>query len=85
MSIIILILIILFLFISMIFVAKDTVYGDGKWGINLELKPCPKCGANAPSFRIPSNLSQFLWGGWTCNKCGCEIDKWGKIKFQNVK
>ena len=27
--------------------------------------------------RKPTSFRQAAWGGWTCSKCGCEIDKWG--------
>jgi len=26
-------------------------------------------------FRKPSNLSQALWGGWTCHGCGTELNR----------
>jgi hypothetical protein len=39
---------------------------------------CPECGEALPSVRVPTNRRQMLWGGWTCKKCGCEIDKTGK-------
>ena len=45
-------------------------------------KSCPECRASLPQVRLPTSLRQALWGGYTCNKCGCEIDKWGrKIGF----
>ncbi len=53
-----------------------------KWGINLKaLKPgvvltCPACGTELPKIRKPTNLKQFLWGGFTCKSCGKEYDKW---------
>lgn len=59
-------------------VIRDSYRKEGRWGIDLKLIVCPRCGATAPAFRKPTSLRQFLWGGWTCNKCGCEIDKWGK-------
>ena len=37
---------------------------------------CPNCGANLPTVRRPRNLRQALWGGWTCETCGKEFDKW---------
>lgn len=41
---------------------------------------CPNCGEKTPFARIPKSLRQALWGGWTCGKCGCEMDrKGGKI------
>ena len=53
-----------------------------KWGINLKVKDmcCPRCGEKMPflGIRKPTSLQQSFWGGWTCPKCGCEIDKWGR-------
>jgi hypothetical protein len=57
---------------------KNIRIGEGKkMGVNLasDLK-CPSCGAAFPIVRIPKNYRQFLWGGWTCNQCGEEFDKW---------
>ena len=57
------------------------VYGtrkQTKWGINLKRICCPRCGEKAPFVRKPTTLRQALWNGWTCPKCGCEMDKWGK-------
>ena len=36
---------------------------------------CPRCGARLPRFRKPANFGQFLWGGWTCHGCGCQVDR----------
>jgi hypothetical protein len=49
----------------------------GKWGINLSKVACPKCAEPMPVVRKPKNKRQALWGGWTCRKCGCEMDKYG--------
>jgi hypothetical protein len=49
----------------------------GKWGINLSKVFCPKCAEPMPMIRKPKNERQALWGGWTCRKCGCEMDKYG--------
>jgi predicted RNA-binding Zn-ribbon protein involved in translation (DUF1610 family) len=49
----------------------------GKLGINLSKVFCPKCGQPMPMIRKPKNQRQALWGGWTCPKCGCEMDKYG--------
>ena len=44
-------------------------------------KKCPKCKSELPSFRFPTSFHQTFWGGWTCPKCGTEIDRKGnKIK-----
>jgi hypothetical protein len=39
---------------------------------------CPNCGEVVPFVRIPKNFRQFMWGGNTCKKCGCEFDKWNR-------
>ena len=39
---------------------------------------CPVCGTQTSSPRMPTNWRQFMWGGWTCRKCGCEMDACGK-------
>jgi len=44
-------------------------------------KICPQCSEPLPTSRIPSNLNQVFWGGWTCKKCGTEVkvDFFGNI------
>ena len=54
------------------------------------VKPtCPRCGAGGLSgksvvrdclsqIRWPRNLRQAIWGGYTCNRCNCLYDKWGR-------
>lgn len=54
----------------------DSMRG-GKWGINTQPVFCPRCGEKAPTVRQPTSTRQAMWGGWTCSKCGCEMDKWG--------
>ena len=49
-----------------------------KWGINNESVNCPNCGHDFPKIRKPQNIRQALWGGYTCEKCNTETDKWGK-------
>ncbi len=41
-------------------------------------KACVQCGEPALKFRKPANRRQALWGGWTCLKCGCEVDRHGR-------
>jgi hypothetical protein len=56
------------------------VYGTfarNRWGINSEQVNCPRCHAPVPGVRKPKSRREMLWGGWTCDKCGCEMDKWG--------
>ena len=59
-------------------VARDTARRKSQWGINTEPMTCQKCHTPAPSLRIPKNMNQTLWGGWTCAECGYELDKWGE-------
>lgn len=40
---------------------------------------CPCCGELLPKIRAPKNFKQALWGGWSCNHCGAELDKWGRL------
>lgn len=56
----------------------DSKNKDGDFGINFSLPNCPVCDERVPSFRTPTSLNQAFWGGWTCQNCGCEMDKWGK-------
>jgi hypothetical protein len=39
---------------------------------------CPDCGELMPLVRKPANRRQMLWGGWTCQKCGAELDRSGR-------
>ena len=53
-----------------------------RWGINLAAvfgsAKCAECGAPSPAVaRIPKTPYQVMWGGWTCEECGLELDKWG--------
>lgn len=41
-------------------------------------KFCPDCGKPLPKFRRPSSVKQSLWGGNTCPKCGCQINRKGE-------
>jgi hypothetical protein len=43
------------------------------------VKICPRCSAALPRFRRPTSLKQAFWGGWSCQKCGCEIGPKGQI------
>ena len=41
-------------------------------------RKCPDCGTPLPRFRTPGNAKQAMLGGWTCPKCGIEIDRKGR-------
>jgi hypothetical protein len=49
----------------------------GRIGINTRTVFCPRCQTKAPLVRVPKNTRQLMWGGWTCQKCECEFDKYG--------
>jgi hypothetical protein len=38
---------------------------------------CPQCATALPRIRRHTNQRQGLWGGWTCPRCGCEVDRNG--------
>lgn len=40
---------------------------------------CAKCGTKLPRVRKPTNASRTLFGGWTCPKCGSNLDSSGNI------
>jgi hypothetical protein len=46
---------------------------------------CPVCGKPQPLFRIPTNLRELLWGGWTCGNCWSEMNRKGKLIRKNKK
>jgi hypothetical protein len=47
-------------------------------GIGLFGAVCPRCAEPLPFVRKASSFREVLWGGWTCQKCGCKVDKHGK-------
>lgn len=66
------------LLLGVVLVAFGTLTRN-RWGINLEPVNCAACGSPMPKVRRPQSLKQALWGGGTCGKCGCEMDKWGRL------
>ena len=56
-------------------VSRNSVHVSQR-GIRFESKlKCPECQKPLPAFRLPRNMRQFLWGGWTCPSCGLEVDR----------
>ena len=52
--------------------------GKGRrFGLQLNHVTCPTCDARMPIVRRPRSKREALWGGWTCPKCGTEMDKFG--------
>lgn len=66
------------LLVGMLLVAFGTVTKN-QWGINTRPVNCPSCGCPVPKVRQPRSISQARWGGWTCEKCCCGMDKWGRL------
>lgn len=54
--------------ITVSLVLIDTVRQRGRFGMNLDVPNCPKCGQQAPVIREPKSIRQFLWGGCTWYK-----------------
>ncbi len=76
----VLIPLLLLLFLFIVGSRSKSRVGEGsRWGINLAPRSCPRCHTPLPAVRVPRNLRQVLWGGWTCRKCGLETDKQGKV------
>ena len=75
--IIIIFIVIASVLIGLLMVIISTIRRKGKWGINFKRFNCPKCGTQAPIIRKTKSIREALWGGWTCQKCGCKLDKWG--------
>jgi hypothetical protein len=63
---------------GVVLMIRDTRRQRGGWGINLSIPNCRHCGERMPAVRVPANLRQAIWGGWTCAQCGLEVDKWGE-------
>jgi len=49
--------------------------------LNLNAVNCPKCSTRQPQTRFPRNWRQFFFGGWTCERCETEMDRFGRVVF----
>ena len=63
--------------IVVIFFIILVIRKDSKFGINLKRVYCPKCNLKQPIIRKPANERQLLYGGYTCENCKIEMDKYG--------
>jgi hypothetical protein len=63
--------------VGAILVAYGTA-AKNRWGINLDQVVCPRCGTPPSPVHRPQSVRQAMWGGWTCEACGAEVDKWGR-------
>jgi hypothetical protein len=48
-----------------------------RWGLGALRPTCPRCGTGFPMIRKPTSSEEAMWGGWTCQNCGCKVDKYG--------
>lgn len=39
---------------------------------------CPRCSSELPAVRKPANFRQAMMGGYTCAKCGADLDARGR-------
>jgi hypothetical protein len=74
---VVLVFIVPVLLVGILLVAFGTVTKN-RWGINTKPVNCPACGCPMPQVQ-PKSIRQALWGGGTCGKCGCEMDKWARL------
>lgn len=65
------------LVVAVVLVVHGTVVKN-RWGVNLSRVECPNCGTEMSRMRMPASGNQALWGGYTCPRCKCEMDKWGR-------
>ena len=47
-------------------------------GIGLFGAVCPRCASRLSKDREAASFWEAVSGGWTCQKCGCKIDKYGR-------
>jgi hypothetical protein len=67
--------------VALVILLGLTIYGTivkNRWGLNLRRVSCPNCGTEMPRVRAPTSGTEAMWGGLTCPKCGCRMDKWGR-------
>ncbi|MCO4747573.1 MAG: hypothetical protein KC912_22420 [Proteobacteria bacterium] len=48
------------------------------WAMAQPEKNCPDCGQLLPNRGPKRTGRQIFFGGWTCQNCGCELDRHGK-------
>jgi hypothetical protein len=63
------------------FIVKPGTRKRNRWGVNPDPVECPSCGLLQPKYRLPANLRQVTWGGFTCRECNTEMDKWGRLSL----
>ena len=67
------------LFLGLVALIVGTIMKT-RFGMNFSAARCGECDNPAPTVRVPRSFYETLWGGWTCDRCGCENDKWGRLR-----
>jgi hypothetical protein len=62
------------LIVSTYFVRKTSQ----RRGIGMFGAVCPRCAELLPMARKATSFREAWWGGWTCQNCGCKVDRYGK-------
>jgi len=52
----------------------------GKFALRPLRVVCPHCRSPQPFIREPNSFKQMMFGGYTCETCGTEIDKYGRAQ-----
>jgi hypothetical protein len=55
-----------------------------KWGINTKAVYCPHCKTKSQFWRKPKTYYEVMWGGMTCRVCGTRVDKWGRVRDEQL-
>ena len=64
--------------VGVLLVVHGTIFRT-RWGINTSSPiECPGCRKLHGQLRAPRSMRQAMWGGYTCDQCGFEVDKWNR-------
>jgi hypothetical protein len=70
----------------LLLVSLPLLFGGAVWsrwhaqrrGIGMFGAVCPRCAEPLPTIRKATSWREALWGGWTCQNCGCKVDRYGR-------
>jgi hypothetical protein len=65
--------------VVVLFIRRQT-RAMGKFGLGPLMVVCPNCRYPQPFIREPASFKQMMFGGYTCEACGTEIDKYGRAQ-----
>jgi ribosomal protein S27E len=65
--------------VAALFIRRQ-IRAKGKFGLGPLKIVCPNCRSPQPFFREPNSFKQMMFGGYTCEACGTEIDKYGRAQ-----